>query len=596
MTRTAVLGTLVLALLAQGSVGAQGERPQTGASASGVVVDGVTGRPVEGAEVRVSIADMSLGTAMTGPDGRFTLVNIESGDDFVSASKDGYHELWLDSAPTHFAFTAATHVTGLRLTLFKMPTLSGRVVDLTGQPVRDAEVAMVYQNWEKGRQVSSRGERVQTDDNGEFRLADLWPMKFAVVVGGLVSHSLDPSASPRRVAIVPTYFPGLLDLGDAFLPTLTWAEDRRLQDWVVEFVPTATVSGRVRGMRGGEKLGVRFLSDDFPRVGLVGSEVAADGAFSMTMPPGPYELRVSSEEVAAPHPSGVFGQAPVNLAAGDARRLDVDVHYPGDVSGVVIVSGSGNLPTVSLALSPYSDRFGATGRAATMDSTGRFRFQAVPPGKYFVRAAAQPPWHFVDAQLNGRTVTDQPLTVSPGGMSGLEVVFDQSVSSLSGKTSDLPGADLTVAVFPTDRQLWTDFPQPDSWEGEGRRLQQQFLGHSRSYTFSDLPSGIYYVVAYANMFGGEIVDIDDWASPPNLERLAGFATIVTVYGPTAAPLLKAVDFKAPRSRQASQARASSRAPGQRWPADSNGRPAGETCYSTNGSMAPSTASLTFTRF
>lgn len=536
-----LLAGLLVCLFTPSLVCWQGNRAADGATASGVVVDGVTGKPIEGASVSVSAADVVLSSTVTSADGGFTLTDIPIGRHLLGSGKDGYVQQWPEADPPFFDFSAGSRITGVRLALFGLPQLSGRLLDRNGAPLRDVEVRVVHNDWRSGRRELSGAERASTDQNGEFHFTDLVPERCAVFVSGVIDRRAEPSAASSPLSIVSGYYPGRVDVEEASLPALRWGEHRQLPDWFVDMTPAASVSGHLQGFRGRD-LVVELWSDEFPRVEILSSEVKPDGSFRISAAPGRYHLRVSAEAKTGSHVTVAFSDRPVDLAPGDDQRIDLPVHYAGDVTGVVLVAGSGKPSNISLDLWPYPN-FAGTFRKAMVDASGHFTFEAVPPGKYFVQAAADAPWHFVGAELNGETVTDQPLTVGAAGASGLEATFNQTVSSLSGRVSDIPGAELYVTVFPVDRASWTDFPSPSGEAGAGRRFQQQPLGLSRSYSFPDLPAGTYAVVAHTRLAQDEIVDIDDWAAPPNLERLAAIATTVIVQGHTAAPLIKSADFR-----------------------------------------------------
>lgn len=541
MTRRVAASILLfLAPLAPSHVSSQGAQARFSATATGVVIDGTTDRPIEHAEVQVIGTDGA--SAVTGPDGRFTLVGLERGDFFVAADKEGYVQL----KSSHLTVTGPGLVAGLRVALFRMPSLSGRVVDTLGRPVKNVEVTLIEETWQSGHHVPDAGEIVQSGDDGEFRFDKLFPDAYALTVSrGLPRTADTPPGRDDRV-VAPAYSNGADDLPGAILPSLRWSEDRRLPDWVVDTVSTGTVKGLVRGVRSSESLTVVLRSDAYPRIAQVQFPVESDGRFTGSLVPGHYHARIVASESGDNHPSGIFGEATIDVRADIAQSLVVDAQYGGDVSGRVLAPMSGEPPRVTVLLNAYDARSNTRQRQSAVDVAGYFRFASVPPGKYFVTAFAQPPWNFVDAEWNGRTVADQPLVVPPAGVHDVEILFNQLVSSLSGRIVGLPETDLTVAVFPTDRALWTDFPQSGFVEADGCRFEERFVNRARQYAFGNLPAGMYYVVAYANLAHGQIVDIDDWKAPANLDLLATVATTVVVNGATTAPPLKPVDFKAVR--------------------------------------------------
>lgn len=118
--------------------------------------------------------------------------------------------------------------------------------------------------------------------------------------------------------------------------------------------------------------------------------------------------------------------------------------------------------------------------------------------------------------LDGRDVTDQPIEVKSENVNGLNVIFTDKVSSLSGTVRDGRGnavGDVAVIVFPADEHLW--FPQ-------SRQIVTSRTDASGAYNISTVPPGDYLAIAVDDVEQGE------WFDPAFLEQIRGRATRVKI--------------------------------------------------------------------
>ena len=89
--------------------------------------------------------------------------------------------------------------------------------------------------------------------------------------------------------------------------------------------------------------------------------------------------------------------------------------------------------------------------------------------------------------VDGRDVTDQPLDVKSENVSGINVIFTDRISGLSGAVRDGRGngvAGLTVILFPSDESLW--LPQ-------SRQIVTARTDAAGAYRLTAVPAGDYLV-------------------------------------------------------------------------------------------------------
>ena len=173
--------------------------PRTGMIV-GQVVDAVTGDPVPEAIVRLTMPKYfenpatPNGRVMADGEGRFFFTDLPPGEYFLQATKEGHAPGTLRPAPglgpEHLLSLAeGERLTDVTLRVWKHGVIAGTVVDEAGEPVVGVAVRAVMKDVVAGRprygstQVNSRARAAATtDDRGMFRLSQLMPGTYVVVV------------------------------------------------------------------------------------------------------------------------------------------------------------------------------------------------------------------------------------------------------------------------------------------------------------------------------------------------------------------------------------------------------------------------------
>jgi hypothetical protein len=126
---------------------------------------------------------------------------------------------------------------------------------------------------------------------------------------------------------------------------------------------------------------------------------------------------------------------------------------------------------------------------------------------------------FKSAMVDGRDVSETPLDLQGGDISGLVIHFTDRWSGLSGFVRSTRGdgdAEATVVIFPADAEKWTNYGT------NPRRVRSARTSKTGEYKITSLPPGDYYVVALQED------DAADWNDPKTLEALARVAMDVTI--------------------------------------------------------------------
>jgi len=379
---------LLLAILAVGpAAGQQGPQSPPGASPpgaiTGVVVDAVTGQPLPEATVslgRTTTAGSGFPRMVTDAKGRFVYANLPPSDDYyLGARRAGYEYTrygW--TAPgqslatndiARIAVGSGQLVEGIKIPLWRLPSISGRVVDERGEPVVGTAVRAFSTAIIAGHPQLVGSSVTTTDDRGWYSIPDLAPGKYAVAVlsvqstvlagtpeaaparatgslvtggigaggpGSITGPGIDvdgrrrlaissfvtpppPGAGPSR-AYAAQFYPGVNTAGDATTIELGYNEAKTSIDFQLRPVEAFRVSGRVQGVPAPGLL-LRLMPAGSETLGF-GSEAATtvidgDGTFAfLNVPAGRYTLlalpsvmdfSTGNESIRLPDPPGYPG-------------------------------------------------------------------------------------------------------------------------------------------------------------------------------------------------------------------------------------------------------------------------------------------------
>ena len=337
----------------------------------GVVIDALDNQPVGNAEVRLSGAPQGTPNTFVLADelGRFVFMPLPKGTFTITATRPGYAEgAYGRHRPLGLAQTLTLgegeHLADLKVPIWKLAVVTGRVTDEAGEPVVGVAVRALQRIIVAGRQKLVPGSTARTDDRGVYRIASLVPGDYTVVVPSTQASAPDSVIDlwlQRRMS------PGAMKPGESDLNrdlSFSGAMDSLL---VIERNRGAHVEGQ-----------------SFVSIGA-GSRAAVSPGLTAGS-----RLHVYPTQYHPAAPSAA--QASIITLRSGEERLGIDIQLALTATSLVsgTVKGTDGPLMVALTLVPESDDLSAdTGfeTATTLsDVAGRFTFVGVPEGRYRLRA------------------------------------------------------------------------------------------------------------------------------------------------------------------------------------------------------------------
>ena len=472
------------------------ERPllaQTGFPLQGTVTNSVTGEAIRHASVQ------ALGprprAALTDDEGHFRLEGLPEGEVPVIVAKPGF--LPEQSAnPAEQGPTVARiglDAPALSLKLVPQSVIFGRVTS-AGDALENIPIAVARVLVANGRKVFTDQGAALTNDNGEFRVANLPAGAYYVSAGP--SSRLFPGASgvanPREAVYPQTFYPNVPSMEAATVVTVQPGLETETSI-ELKSEPVFRVSGFATGFPPGDLGTLQFARSARDGTEAPAQFDAQSGKFEIKLRAGSYRIRGSGGQ-------GIWG------TVGDAPLV-----VNADATGI-------RLPLVRLSAIPVTARLESSRNAGNSSSglrgvrveitlTSRHNFTAqadyetnvtagraetladVEPESYSVTLVPAEGWWVQSAQSGGVDLLASDLTVAAGAHpSAIEVVLRDDVANLTGTVSNPAKAATVLLLPPADSR---------------REIKTATVSTEGTFEFTGVAPGTYSVLALDRTSGVE---------------------------------------------------------------------------------------------
>jgi len=535
-------------IIASAALAQQPQELPKKARIEGIVVS-LAGGPVPRAQVRLSrraaIQDGAVVPAVafnTTSDnaGKFVIDDIDPGRIYnLEAQRPGFANARYGARSTlgpqaSFSLDAGQSLTGLTLTMTPQSVVSGKVTDEDKDPVQGAMVILARRVYQRGGWQLVMHSSGTSNDLGEFRLPNVLPGRYTLVVSNR-NNGAPPAAGSK--VFVPTYYPNSTDFRGAAYLDIGAGQDLTGLDLRIEQSAVFSVRGRVAG-NGSTTGPISLLAS--PKIEtntnmviqqsvltqLLRAEarVGDDGSFELrNLLPGPYIVQVVATQTPGTRGLGSFE---LNITNKNLVDLVIPVNSPVTLTGYVRLE-DGDLEK---ALPPYNAANAQNSAATTVAATfseaavaggriaialtdaapvpvtvrpsaavkpdGTFLLENVTPSRYQMTVAPLPASMYVkSARFGGADVTRGEIDLSAGGGGRIDIVLSDKAARVNGVVVDDKGESqpaIAVCLFPQEPDL--------GLINQGTRV---FIADQNGqFQFQGLRPGTYYAVAFEDIEWG----------------------------------------------------------------------------------------------
>jgi Carboxypeptidase regulatory-like domain len=496
---------------------------------AGLVVSQTSGTPLSRTRVSIVAAGnpRSARWMVTGDDGHFAFQDLSAGKYSLQGARRGFIATTYDQ---HGQFSTAI-VTGAgvdteNLVLRLVPTakLTGKVLDESGEPVRNASVRLFRENHAMGFSQISPFGWANTDDQGTYEFSPVIPGNYFLSASARPWYAIHPALSTTNaqgayvdpaldVSYPQTYYSGTTESDSATLIPIKGGDQLQF-DLHLEPVPSLHLFFHVPENGQGFQWPnlQRRVFDTLEDSGAeAGGQQEPGGRFEMTgVAPGKYTVHLHG---ASPQDAGQVTE--INLTK-DSQDLDA---FPGESLSSLKVSaqmaGEGKLPQqFFIGLRDAHLRNVAFQQA---DANGEARFDNLAAGKYSIMAVSRTmAYSVVKTSGQGTESSGNGVNVTPGSALSVTAVLLGGSTRVEGfvKRGGKPAPGIMVVLVPANPEANIELFRRDQSDLDG------------SFTLPAVVPGTYTVIAIED--GWTL----DWSRPAVLAHYTsrGQKVVVSAQG------------------------------------------------------------------
>lgn len=496
----------------------------------GVVVNSVTGKPVARALVQLN----SDSAVLTGPEGVFSFDHVQGGSAHVTASKPGFFPPGSNMrvGPTVSEATAGPDSGKVVLKLAPEAVIHGHVTGRDQEPLEGIQVQILTQVFIDGRRQIVNNGNTQTDEDGNYRVANMPAGRYFVQVNALNASRriLGGRIAKTEEAYQPLYYPGTPDFDSAMAAELSAGQHLEASFSMIP-VPALRVAGAVIASAEFRQVNPPVIVDaNGQALYLTDRWDASSRTFEFHLPSGSFTARIVGRDQ-QDHP--VFSEQTIAVSRSvTGLRLvlrpgvDIPVIIQTQFSkprqscsvsftqpnGEVQQTDCSDMPAAHVELIGLEGTHGhfSTDYGPQQQNPANYGIRNVSPGKYMVRVRPSFSGYIQSARCGNVDVMREPLVIPAEASIGpIQVVVRDDAATLKvALRAEKPleqGLVLLVpesGLFPETRVV-----------GQGRGLEFQY---------GALAPGVYKVFAFDAASG------IDYNNPEVLAKYASSAASVRV--------------------------------------------------------------------
>ena len=389
----------IMGLAAVGLCAGAPAEPQTPAEKcvfEGTATDSATGMGLGKVSIHLVPMDGAVGYAgASRADGSFRFEGMAAGEYHVLADRTGYSSPWVlaDAAGrtiSDIRLTSGQTLAGSHLWMTPDGEISGKVTGPDSEPIPDARITLIQQQWRHGMRIYQAVDSGETDDWGVYRSTGLPAGRYflyasAPAQGPLALSILDAPGQPER-RLAGRYHPNATALDGATAIDVAPGQKVAGIDFQLALAQVYHVSGQVAADSGGVRL-KRRLGDQTLDWEAYGTAVLKDGSFDLTgVPRGDYYLY--AEETAGRDRLTGAGLA-ISVEEKDSTGVTAPPVRQFTIHGQVRLEGAaeGPVPVEIFFEGSQADEFTSYQRRVEPDADGNFEMPGLTPDRYAIRVA-----------------------------------------------------------------------------------------------------------------------------------------------------------------------------------------------------------------
>jgi protocatechuate 3,4-dioxygenase beta subunit len=449
-------------------------------------------QPIRKATVQLTAEDEHTSNqyaATTDAEGLFTIEDAKPGTYMVTVEHPGFIQSPANRRATSISLQSGQDVSNLVLHMQSAGVISGTIVDVDGDPMRNVSVSATRAGTiARGLNQHDWGNAA-TNDLGQFRISDLRAGRYLVTANppqtSELRHAVGKDNVKEQVVYVQTYYPGTLDKNEA-VPVEVHSGGETPVNFGVLTSRAYRVAGTVTGLPNGGITKIMLESRGREATQL-DQDVVQDGRFEFpSVVPGSYTARLLVATFGGDQPGMQMlsiGQS-IEVSNADVEGLRLRPEPGGEVRGQFHMDTGQKFDwkQLTVALAPMDEggsgiRFigpGGAGAISGVGSDGTFELKSVPGGLYQLVVGARSDNlrnYFTKAiNLSGRDVSDSGFQPGPGTY--LEVILSANGATIEGMVTDEKGqsaARVTALCVPSaEHRKRADLYQRAVTDAKGR--------------------------------------------------------------------------------------------------------------------------------